>query len=261
MFNALDAYIASTLTRQRELLPLNPQHAAYINAKIAMLSNPALGAAISAGRWYEEGSVRSRDGRTLPIAAVFPAAGMRAEAAAAIRESERSFDVLEPYLAASFPDDDIWLWYGFSLGNRGASGLLDMEDRTTYDERAAATQQPYDAILAHELAHSYIGSEALTQFLELYVYNVLRTGSPNVQTWLFTRGYAGPASTNTDVAALLDLYPLIGPDAMAAGYRAVLSHKPPYGSPLSDAAKQAFAQTVPESLRDQVLAKLAAVTF
>lgn len=95
MFNALDAYIATALTRQRDLLPLNPQHAAYINAKITMLSNPGLGAAISAGRWYEEGSVRSRDGRTLPIAAVFPAAEMRAEAAAAIREIERSFEVLE----------------------------------------------------------------------------------------------------------------------------------------------------------------------
>ena len=261
MFNALDAYIGNALTRQRELLPLNPQHAAYSNAKIAMLSNPGLGAAISAGRWYEEGTVRSRDGRTLPIAAVFPASEMRAESAAAIRELERSFDVLETYLAASFPDEDIWVWYGFTLGNRGGSGLLDMEDRTTYDARAGATQQPYDAILAHELAHSYIGSESLTQFLELYVYNVLRAGSANVQTWLFTRGYAGPASTNTDVAALLDIYQLIGPDAMAAGYRAVLPHKPQYGSPLPDAAKQAFVQTVSESLRDQVLAKLSAVTF
>lgn len=90
---------------------------------------------------------------------------------------------------------------------------------------------------------------------------MLRTGSPNLQTWLFTRGYAGQASTNTDVAALLDVYQLIGPNAMAGGYRAVLPLRPPYGSPLPDAAKQAFVQTLPESLRDQVLAKLSAVTF
>ena len=261
MFNALDAYIANALTRQRELLPLNPQHAAYINAKIALLSQPGLGAAISAGRWYEEGSVRSRDGRTLPIATLFPAAEMRAEAVAAVRELERSFAVLEAYLAVPFPDNDIWLWYGFSMGNRGGVGLLDMEDRTTYDARRSATQQPYDAILAHELAHSYIEHESLTQFLELYAYNVLRTGSPSIQTWLFTRGYTGAASSNTGVAALIDVYQLIGPDAMAGGYRAVLPLRPPYGSPLSDAAKQAFVQTLPESLRDQVLAKLSAVTF
>lgn len=261
MFNALDAYIANALTRQRELLPLNPQHAAYINAKIALLSQPGLGAAISAGRWYEEGSVRSRDGRTLPIVTLFPAAEMRAEAAAAVRELERSFAVLETYLAVPFPDNDIWLWYGFSMGNRGGVGLLDMEDRTTYDARRSATQQPYYAILAHELTHSYIGNESLTQFLELYVYNMLRTGSPNVQTWLWTRGYSGSASTNIDIAALLDVYQLIGANAMAAGYRAVLPHAPPYGAPLSDAAKQAFVQTLPASLRDLVLTKLSAVTF
>ncbi len=90
---------------------------------------------------------------------------------------------------------------------------------------------------------------------------MLHTGSPSVQTWVFTRGYSGPASTNSDVAALLDVYQLIGSEAMAAGYRAVLPHKPRYGSPLSDAVKQACVQTLSPSLRDQVFAKLSAVTF
>lgn len=261
MFNALDAYIASALANERDSLPRNPHMAAYINAKIALLSQPGLGAAISAGRWYEEGSVRSANGRTLPIATLFPAAGMRAESVTAIREIERSFDVLESYLAMPFGFDEIRLWYGFITGNRGGSGSLQMEDRTSYEARTPSTRLPYDAILAHELAHSYVGNESLTQFLELYVYNVLRTGSAQLQSWVFTRGYSGPAATNIDVAALLDVYQLIGPDAMASGYRAVLPHAPPYGSPLSEAAKQAFAQTVPDSLRAQVLAKLSAVTF
>lgn len=261
MFNALDAYVASALANERDSLPRNPHLATYINAKIALLSQPGLGAAISAGRWYAEGSVRSTNGRTIPIAALFPAPEMRAEAEIALREIERALELLEAYLAVPFVDDDIWVWYGFTTGNQGNTGWLSVTDRASYNARPATDTSPYDAILVHELTHSYIGNESLTQFLELYVHNMLRTGSPNLQAWLFTRGYSGPASTNIDVAALLDVYQLIGSDAMAAGYRAVLPHAPPYGSPLSEAAKQAFAQTVPESLRAQVLAKLSAVTF
>lgn len=261
MFNALDAYIAGALANERDSLLRNPHLAAYINAKIALLSRPGLGAAISAGGWYAEGSVRSTNGRTLPLATLFPAPEMRAEAELALREIERSLPLLETFLAVPFVDDDIWLWYGFTSGNRGGSGVVSMTDRTNYDARPPSDRIPYDAILVHELAHSYIEHESLTQFLELYAYNVLRTGSPNVQTWLFTRGYTGVASSNTGVAALLDIYQLIGPDAMAGGYRAILPLRPPHGSPLSDSAKEAFVQTLPDSLRDPVRVKLSAVTF
>jgi hypothetical protein len=261
MFLALDAYIESALADLRANLPRNPQYAAQIDAKIALLSQPGLGAAISSGRWYTEGGVTSRDGRAIPIVTIFPQAGMRVEAEAAVRELERVFAVLESYLAVAFGYEGIRLWYGFIIGNSGGGGSLYMEDRTTYEARTSASRLPYDAILAHEHAHSYIGNEAMTQFLELYVFNVLRTGTTNVESWAHTRGWVAGAPGNTDAAALLDVYQLIGADAMAGGYRAVLPLRPPYGLPLSAAVRQAFVETLPEGVRSQVLDKLSAITF
>jgi len=135
------------------------------------------------------------------------------------------------------------------------------EDRTTYEGRTGSNRLPYDAILCHELGHSYIGSESLTQFLELYAYNVIRTGSTDPQAWIFTRGWTPNLPANQDVAAVLDIYRLIGHDAMRRAYRAIYPLRPPYGQPLSQTVIQAFVAQVPVTLQAQVAEKLAKITF
>ena len=92
-----------------------------------------------------------------------------------------------------------------------------------------------------------------------YGYNVLRTGSTDVGAWTFTRDYVSGREANEGVHALLDVYRLIGRDAMASAYRAVLPLRPPYGQPLSAAARQAFVDAAPAAVKAQVAAKLAKV--
>jgi hypothetical protein len=261
MFLELDTYISRALADVQASLPRNPHLTSQLQAKIAMLSQPGLASEISRNRHYAEGSVTSRSGVTIPVVTIFPLAGMRVEAEASVRELERVAPLLENYLATAFPYSVIRIWYGFVIGNSGGGGSLFMEDRTTYDARTSADRLPYDAILAHEHAHSYVSNEAMTQFLELYAYNLIRTGSRDVQAWPFTRAYVAFSSSNINVSSLLDVYQWIGADGMSRGYQAVLPLRPPYGSPLSEAVKQAFAATVPEALRAQVHAKLSTISF
>jgi len=136
-----------------------------------------------------------------------------------------------------------------------------MEDAATYGMRTGPERLPYEAILYHELSHSYISNESLRQFLELYIYNQLRTGASNVESWVFTRNYVPWLASNQDSAALLDVYQLIGHDAMARAYRAVYPLRPPHGQPLSAECRQAFVDQAPESARTQVAALVARVTF
>ena len=261
MFQQLPAHITSALAENQANLSANPHLVAQFNAKIALLQRPNLAAEISDGRFFAEGNATSTDGRAIAIAALFPEERLRAEASEAVRQLERALGALETFIDSPFPMSTIRLWYGFKMGNSGGGGQLFMEDRTSYESRTTATRLPYDAILAHELAHSYISNESLTQFLELYVYNVLRTGSTAVASWEFTRDYVPFADANKDSAALLDVYQLIGPAAMSAGYKTVVPLRPPYGQPLSPAAQQVFVDAAPDAVKVQVAEKMARITF
>jgi hypothetical protein len=94
--------------------------------------------------------------------------------------------IIEEFMAMPFPVGSVRVWYGFKIGNSGGGGVIYTEDRTTYETRTGPTRLPYDAILCHEASHSYVGNESLTQFLELYAYNVVRTGSADPMSWTFT---------------------------------------------------------------------------
>jgi len=153
------------------------------------------------------------------------------------------------------------IWYGLIMGNLGGGGTIQTEDRGTYEARTDDDRLPFDAILGHELSHTYIGHESLTQFLELYLYNLLSTGSPSVPSWVFVRGYQPWNDTNTGVHALLDVYQLLGRDAMAAAYGEIYPLRPPYGVPLSAEARQAFIDQAPAAVKQQVAGKMAMVTL
>jgi hypothetical protein len=256
MLDALPAYIASALAENQNLIPRNPQSESYLRAKIAMLQDPNLATAIrTERRWVE--STRSR----VPIACVFALGSMANEATMAVTTLESALPPLEDFFATPFPAPAVRVWYGFKLGNTGGGGVIYSEDRTTYEMRTGVTRLPFDAILAHELGHSYIGNESLTQFLELYIYNVIRTGSRVPSEWTFVRGWVPGLGTNQDVAAVLDVAQLIGVDATARAFRAIQPLNPPYGSPLSTAVIQAFVDQVRPEHRAQVTEKLGRVMF
>lgn len=118
-----------------------------------------------------------------------------------------------------------------------------------------------EAILVHELSHNYIGHEGLNQFLEMYQYNVVETGSTDPALWTYARTLGPPGDPSISSAALVDVYRLIGHDAMASAYHAVYALNPPYGQPLSSAVKQVFIDRAPESLKAQVTTLMARVVY
>src|SRR5262245_41954063 len=257
MLDALPAYITAVLAENQDLLPRNPQSASYLQAKIAMLQDPNLAAAIRTDRRWAE-SVSSR----IPIASVFPLESMRGEANLAVTTLAPVLPLLEEFFAKPFPTPAVRVWYGFKIGNTGGGGAIYTEDRTTYEIRTGPNRLlPFDAILSHELGHSYIGSESLNQFLEVYTYNVIHTGSRGPSGWTFLRNWVPGLASNQDVAAMLDVYQLIGYDTMARAYRAIQPLNPPYGSPLSSTVIQAFVDQVLPEHRSQVTDKLKRVTF
>jgi hypothetical protein len=261
MLDHLEQYIPFALQNMRDILPRNPNSTSWIEEKIALLQSPGLRGEIIHDRRWVEGSVESSGGRTVPIAAVFPLASMRAEAVQSVHVIATALPILEGFMAAPFVTSDVSIFQGFVVGSSGGGGAMFMEDRATYEQRTPSTRLPYDAILVHELGHSYVGSESLTQFLELYLYNVARTGSTDVATWQFTRSWTPGLSSNEGVHALLDVYQLIGHDAMARAYRAVHPLHPPYGQPLSSEVIQRFVDESPAAVKEQVAAKLAMVRF
>ena len=261
MFAGLEAMIADAIAKNEGAIPNNPHNASLLVSKNQMMRQPGFADGIRSNAQYVEGSASARSGRGVPIIAIFAQEHMRADAGSAVRTVEQAFPVLESFVRSHYSFSAAWIWYGFVIGAFGGNGQVYIEDRGTYEARTGQTRLPHEAMLIHEHAHSYVGSEALTQFLEAYVFNFLRTGSERVPDWLLTRQYSPFDSANVDLAALLDVYQMIGADAMSRGYEAILPHKPPYGSPLTESAKQAFAAVVPEEFRSQVLAKLSAVTF
>jgi hypothetical protein len=249
----LPSWIASSLQYNQDLLPRNPHLASEIEAKTELLSSAGLEASILNEGLFEEREVTTLDGRSIPVAVVFPADTMRWGAQLDLDRILPTVTTLEELIGVPWPRNYVQEWYGFRLGNSGGGGSLYMEDRGTYADRAA----PYDVIVSHELGHTYIGHEGLTQFLEVYGYNVVETGSTDLATWPWKRTigstpYVPFASGNEGAWALMDIYQLIGAEAMGRAYARIHVMGAPYGAPLSDAARQTFVDEAPASVRDQV---------
>ena len=261
MTEALPAQIASALTTNQDLLPNNPNSATQIQAKLTMLRVTTLANDISASGRNAATSVRSRDGRQIPIVTVFPLDTMARDARLGIGTVELALPLLETFFATPFPFGTVRVWSGFVIGNSGGGGQLFMEDNGTYTSRTPPSRAPYDALLTHELSHTYMGHESLTQFLEMYTYNLIRTGSADVSAWTWTRSYVPSLQANVGSAALLDVYTLIGRDAMARAYRAARVLNPPFGVTLSAAVQQLFVDEAPAALKAQVASLMARVTF
>lgn len=250
--------IASSIARMVASLPQNPQAASFMEARLALLRTPGLGGDVIDGHRYTLGSVAARGG-TLPITAVFPVESMRAEAELPVRLVESALPVLEELLGAPYPTQAIRVWYGFAVGSSGGGGVINAEDRTTYQARTLGLLLPYDPMIIHELSHTWFGSESVTQFMEMYGYNLVTTGSADLRAWTYTRGWVPGREANEGVHALLDVYALLGPEAMGGALAEVAALRPPYGQPLTPAMQQAFVDAAPEAAKAAVAAKVARV--
>jgi len=261
MLQDLPSYIVSAVAYNESLLPNNPSIATQIQTKLMVLRTPTLASDIVNGQLYSESNVSSRNARRIPIITVFMLDSMRTGASQAVLSIALAVPLLEDFFVTPFPTDVIRVWYGFVMGNRGGGGTIYTEDQGTYEARTPPTRLLHEAIIDHELSHSYIAHESLNQFLELYVYNMVHTNSATLQSWTYTRRYVHFAATNTGVHALLDVYQLIGWEAMANAYRTIYPLRPPYGVTLSLECKQAFVDQAPATLKTQVSDLVSKVTF
>lgn len=255
----LGAEIPWSIRRIIEQFPRNQGIAQYMEAKLALLQAPGLGGDIvETGRWIE-GSIPLASGASLPVTAVYMTGSMRGEAEETMRFVAKGLPAVQAFLGVDYPAQRVVLWYGFLVGSAGTVGEGHLEDRTTYLARAPSFGLPFDAMSIHELTHTWMGNESANQFLELYGYNRVMTGSEDPHGWVWTRHWVPGSEENTGIAAILDIYDLIGPNAMASAYRAMIPLRPPYGEPLSAAARQAFVDAAPDALKAQVAAKAARI--
>jgi hypothetical protein len=258
---SLKNYIANSLVSLQRDAPKNLGLAAQFNTKIAMLQKPSLYDDIVSSGLFLVDSVPSTGGGKVTIAAVFPAAEMRGEAWYALQVAKMSLPVLEDFMSRAYSVSQITIYYGFVIGNTGGTGMLSLEDKTTYQGRWRTGMQPYDPVICHELSHAYISHEGLNQFLEIYIYNMIAVRSSSLESWAYLRDYRTWSGEKTGYAAVLDVYKLIGLPAMQQAYRNIYQLKPPYGQPLSEPCKQAFVDQSPEPLKAQVQSIVAKITY
>jgi hypothetical protein len=185
-----------------------------------------------------------------PIAAVFPLESMRVPCAGAISALEGYLPLLTDFFAQPFPTGRLEIWYGFKVGATGGGGsiyILDEETSALVNTNASSTS--YSATLAHEASHSYISNEALNQYVEVYLDNVVRGRGTDVLNWDVTRGWTPTTPSTFGVSAVLDIHLVVGFDVMRRAYRAIRPLQPAYGSPLSPAVIAAFVAEVPPEHR------------
>lgn len=258
MLLGLGGYLTSVRADLQASAPNNPSLSAYYQAKLSMLSSPTLIQDVVNGRRWVEGQASTSRG-AVPIAAVFPLESMRVESTETVRASERYLSILVDYFEEAFPTGTLKIWYGFKIGMSGGGGAMYLEDRGTYDQRRTGSGTIFAQTLAHELAHSYIGNEALTQFLELHVYNTDLGLGTDPTTWAQTRGWSPTQATSFGVTYALDIYHRVGPDVMRRAFRAVRPLRPAYGQPLTQAVIAAFLAEVPAEHRAYVQERLAQI--
>lgn len=258
MLLGLGGYLTGVRSDLQANAPYNPGLSAYYQSKISMLSSPTLIQDVVNGRRWVEGQGATSRG-AVPIASVFPLENMRAEATETIGASARYLAILVDYFNEAFPTGALKVWYGFTIGMSGGNGAMYLEDRGTYDQRRSGSGTLFAQSVAHELAHSYIGNEALTQFLELHVYNTDLGLGPDPATWVQTRGWTPTQPSSFGATYVLDVAHRVGPDVMRRAFLAVRPLRPAYGQPLSQAVIAAFLAEVPAEHRAYVQERLARI--
>lgn len=253
LLEGIQEHISLAISRNQTLLANNPQIANQLEAKIEMLKSPTLADDIINGCYFSYDEVISIDKRPISISCIFPQEKMRSDANQSVTSVKLAFPLLEDFMETAYDNSIIRIWYGFVMGN---SGGIEMEDRETYEARTGPDRIPYEVILLHELSHSYIGNEALTQFLDIYLYNMVHTNSSDINSWIYLQGYPDIQDSNNWLYALLDIYQLIGHNNMSKAYKILYSLHPPYGSGLSNECQQVFIDQAPASVKDQVAVKV-----
>lgn len=261
LFDWLPDHILWAIGYNQSLLDRNPHLASQINTKIQMLQNPSLACEIIEGNYYSADNVKSVDGRIIPLSAVFAMPNMRIESDQSIISIKSALPIIENFMSTPYPFNAFYDWIGFNVGNIGGGNSIYMWEKESYDEVASTLSNPfpYEVVLFHEFSHGYIGNEGLNQFLHIYLYNMVHTNSPDIDSWIYLQGYTAFQNDNTWVYALLDIYQLIGHDNMSRAYKILYSLKPPYGSPLSTECLQVFIDQAPTSVKEQVAAKVAKI--
>lgn len=255
MLQTVATYIVSAYAEMQTNRPNNQHLEAQYRAKLTMLAEPSLINQIFNGRQWVEANAATTRG-AVPVAALFPAASMRTEATDAVRLAETFLPVLVEFFDESFPTGELEVWYGFKIGASGGGGAIYLEDRTTYEARSTATMLKYDLMVAHEIAHTYIGNEALTQFLELFTVNVTRGLGVDPLAWTDTRGWTPTQPSSFGATYVMDIYHRVGFDVTRRAYRAIRPLRPAYGQPLAAAVIAAFLAEVPAAHREFVEGKL-----
>jgi hypothetical protein len=255
----LKAYLTTAISTLRTDLPANPHLKAQIEAKIEMLQEPGLYDEIVSHCYYFADSVRSVDGRTIPLVVVFPKPEMRGDAWYSLEIVKQAIPVDEDFMAMPLPRSSIVIFYGFGVGSNSA---IELEDRADYIARWKPPMLPYDPILVHEVGHSFIVHEGLNQFFELYTYNMLLVHSASADSWVYfkvpTTSGASPQKT---AATLVAIYRLIGLEGMEKAYRAIFVIGDPYGKPLAATVKKVFIDQAPAGVRSKVAALVANLTY
>jgi hypothetical protein len=258
MLQSVAIYIVAVYAEMQANRPRNPHLEVLHVQRLTMLADPTLIQQIFNGRRWAEGTASTVRG-VVPIAALFPAETMRGDCSAVVQRSSEYVPILVEFFDQAFSTNGLLVWCGFKIGASGGGGAIYVEDRATYEGRSTPTALHYDLGIAHELAHTFMGNEALTQFLEVYTYNVANGAGLDPLDWPARRGWAPDTPTTFGVTHVLDIYHRVGFDTMRRAFRAVWPLRPAYGQPLSAAVIAAFLAEVPEEHRDYVQAKLAAI--
>ena len=220
VISKIESNISWFLSEMEDSLPRNPLNEAQMQEKINMLSEADLAENIVNQGLFVVDFVLSIDGRNMPIVAVFPRDYMRENATNEVYRTKLAIPILENFFDIPLQGNRIHIWYGFIVGNMVGGGSVYTEDRPTYESRFREGMMPYNLFLYLELGHNYIAHESLTQFLEVYLYNLINTESVNFEDWTIHRT---PPENWPWITAILDIYQLIGRDAMSEAYKIIYS--------------------------------------
>jgi hypothetical protein len=130
MLSNLLAEIGISLADNRAILPNNPQSAALITARIAMLESPTLGVDIINRQQWIHGE--SSGGHRTPIGLVFALESMRSEAGEALDHLTRVLPVLDDFFGQPFPRTTLQVWYGLQPQCVGGRAAPNIRKKRTY---------------------------------------------------------------------------------------------------------------------------------
>jgi hypothetical protein len=255
----LPYYISYSIDYNLSLLANNPHIAAQIETKVNILKSPTLAEEIRDGHFYFGDTTTLLNNRQIPIGTIFLEENMMADALESINLTKLALPMLETFMQTPYPFNGFEIWYGFCMGNTNGGDVINMEDNATYEARTGPDRMPYNAILFHEISHSYIGNEGLTQFLDIYLYNMIYAKSTDINSWVYLQGYTPFLDSNTWLHALLDIYQYIGPNNMSKAYQILYTLHPAYGSPLSEECLQVFVDQAPIDVKTLVATKVKSI--